>query len=80
MFASNKIVEYQVRPVTRYIITRYHNETTPTGGASGGVETLGEFPNQVTAELIAQALAEKEQDAKFATKCSGPIPTEPSPS
>ncbi|MEN5063578.1 hypothetical protein [Achromobacter aegrifaciens] len=65
MFEPNKIVEYQVRPVTRYIITRYHNETTPTGDASGGVETIGEFDNQVKAELIARALVEKEVGAKY---------------
>lgn len=65
MFEPNKIVEYQVRPVTRYIITRYHNETTPTGGASGGVETIGEFDNQVRAELIARALVNQEAGSKY---------------
>lgn len=79
MFEPNKIIEYRVRPVTRYIITRYHNETSPTGGSTGGVETLGEFDNQVKAELIAQALTGMESGAKYITECPGPVPAEPTP-
>lgn len=79
MFKPNKIVEYRVRPVTRYIITRFHSETTPTGGGQVGSEMLGEFDNQVKAELIAQALVEKEVGAKYITECPGPVPTEVHP-
>lgn len=79
MFEPNKIIEYRVRPVTRYIITRFHSETTPTGGSSVGSEMLGEFDNQVKAELIAQALTGMESGAKYITECPGPVPAEPTP-
>lgn len=76
MFEPNKTIEYRVRPVTRFIITRYHNETTPTGGGMVGSECLGEFDSQVRAELIAQALAEREVGATYLTECPGPVPGE----
>lgn len=74
MFEPNKIIEYRVRPVTRYIITRFHSETTPAGFGRVGSEMLGEFDNQVKAERIAQALTGMESGAKYITECPGPVP------
>lgn len=48
-------VEYRVRPVTRYIVTRYHEEDR-----GAGVETIGEYPNPHTANRVAKSLAESE--------------------
>lgn len=42
-----KTIEYRVRPVTRYVVTRYE---------SGGVETLGEFANEGHALRVMLAL------------------------
>lgn len=46
-----KIVEYRVRPVTRYIVTRYESAEN-----SGSVSTIGEFPNEPSANLIREVL------------------------
>lgn len=48
-------VEYRVRPVTRYIVTRFHDD-----GQSKGVETKGEFPSHEAAYEIGYALAKEE--------------------
>lgn len=48
-------VEYKVRPVTRYVVTRFHQL-----GDSAGVETLGEFTHLPYANRTAQALADRE--------------------
>ncbi len=48
-------VEYRVRPVTRFIVTRYHQ-----GENSGGVETKGEFDSANVAHQVAYALAKEE--------------------
>lgn len=48
-------VEYRVRPVTRYIVTRFHK--TDNGG---GVETKGEFDSPVVAYEVGYALAKEE--------------------
>lgn len=52
-----KKVEYRVRPVVRYIVTRYH--ATEHGE---GVETKGEFPNFRTAHAVGYALCKHEHD------------------
>lgn len=46
------MIEYKVRPVTRFVVTRYHQNE-----ASAGVETCGEFDNARQAGLVAGALA-----------------------
>ena len=48
-------VEYRVRPVTRYIVTRFHQDEL-----SGGVETKGEFDSPVVAYEVGYALAKEE--------------------
>ena len=46
-----KQVEYRVRPVVRYVVTRWYQD-----GATGGCETFGEFDNENQAELVRQTL------------------------
>lgn len=50
-------IEYRVRPVTRYIVTRYCEDD---GGS--GVEFKGEFPNEDVAYGVGYALAKEEHD------------------
>ena len=60
-------IEYKVRPVTRYIVTRYHSEVIENSQtisrAHGGCDTKGEFDNYDTAYAVAYALAKAEQEA-----------------
>ena len=55
-------IEYRVRPVTRYVVTRYHQELASDGtaGNNGGVQTLGEYPNQELAYEVGYALCKQE--------------------
>lgn len=50
-------VEYRVKPVTRYIVTRFHDE-----GNTGGVEQRGEYDNGEIAYAVAYALCKAEHD------------------
>lgn len=50
-----RTVEYKVRPVTRYIVTMYINESGPSGSSSSSAQ-MGEFLNGATADLMADAL------------------------
>ena len=50
-------IEYRVRPVTRYVVTRFHQSDD---GEVGGVETKGEFDNQETAHQVGYALCKEE--------------------
>lgn len=52
-------IEYRVRPVTRYIVTRFHRNATNTVGGSVG---KGEFDNPETAYAVAYALAREEHE------------------
>lgn len=52
------VVEYRVRPVTRYIVTRY--EQSPCG-STGGSSTSGEFERFDTAHAVATALCDHER-------------------
>lgn len=49
-----KTVEYKVRPVTRYVVTRY--ESDPANGA-GGVCPMGEFDHEAYADRVCAALS-----------------------
>ena len=52
-------IEYRVRPVTRYIVTRYDaNDETK----SGSCRTLGEYDNRMTAQEVGYALCKAEHD------------------
>jgi hypothetical protein len=49
------MIEYRVRPVTRYVVTRFQRE-----GTSGASSTLGEYDNQQVAHEVAYAVAKAE--------------------
>lgn len=53
-----KFIEYRVRPVTRYIVTRFWNED----GVVGGSSQHGEFDNHTTAYAVAYALCKQEHE------------------
>lgn len=44
-------VEYKVRSVKRYIVTKYVSEEN-----TGSTEQIGEYPNGASADLVADAL------------------------
>jgi hypothetical protein len=50
-----KSIEYRVRPVTRFVVTRYEEND-----GTGSIETLGEFPNEAFAERVAGAMTVAE--------------------
>lgn len=50
-------VEYRVREITRYVVTRYHE-----GSHTGGVETKGEYDNATVAHEVAYALCKAEHE------------------
>ncbi|BBR53509.1 MULTISPECIES: hypothetical protein [Pseudomonas putida group] len=55
--------EYQVRPVTRYIVTRYESPTTTDEMLSGPSQSsvVGEFASGQQADLVADAMVAKDQ-------------------
>lgn len=58
-------IEYRVRPVTRYIVTRYQASPTIDGTlnrAIGKSETKGEFDNAETAYAVGYALCKEEHE------------------
>lgn len=56
--------EFRVRPVTRYIVTRYTSESRD-GAQHIGLETLGEFCSEKYAEQVAEALRGKPVRAQL---------------
>lgn len=59
--------EYRVRPVVRYVVTRYcHPYVSSDGltGNSGGSEVVGEFHGEQRAYEVAQAMASSESHCK----------------
>lgn len=50
-------IEYRVRPVTRYIVTRYEED-----GRGAGSDPKGEFDNYETAYAVGYALCKEEHD------------------
>lgn len=56
-----KKVEIRVRPVTRYIVTRYEEEIDEAGRGSAGCYSLGEFDHEYYAERVAAAVRAFEQ-------------------
>lgn len=57
-----KKVEYRVKSVTRYIVTRFEEESHDDGSESGGCEGFGEFNNFVSAYKVAFGLCKSEHD------------------
>lgn len=51
-------MEIRVRPVTRYVVTRYYSyDDLGDGGCCGGCETIGEFDCESYAEEVAAAMS-----------------------
>ena len=58
------ITEYQVRLVTRYIVTRYTHESPSDNGCCGASSiTVGEFSNAQQADVVADAMVAKDSAA-----------------
>lgn len=55
--------EYQVRPVTRYIVTRYESPTTTDEMLAGPSQSsvVGEFASGQQADQVADAMVVKDQ-------------------
>lgn len=52
-----KDIEYRLRPVTRYVITRYENQGE---NGTAAIRTIGEFDNQRDAFDVGTALCRNE--------------------
>lgn len=59
---AKELIEYRVRPVTRYVITRFEGFSGPDGG--GGCTTRGEYDNADVAYEVAYALAKLDHENK----------------
>lgn len=59
---TGKYVEYRVKEIKRYIVTRHEREVHENGSESGGVasQLTGEYPNWDTAYAVAYALCKEE--------------------
>lgn len=59
-----ELIEYRVRPVTRYIVTRFEEGIAHKPGAPSGPSSRqhGEYENEDTAYSVATALAFKERE------------------
>lgn len=68
-----KTIEFRVRPVTRYNLTRYES-----GPDYGGVCTVAEFDNWQNAHTVAQALQAAETGAIY-SQCPEPPSELPAP-
>ncbi len=53
------LIEYKVRPITRYIVTRYENWPPNPGGKASSTQH-GTFDDPTTAHLVAYALCKQE--------------------
>lgn len=57
MARSTELIEYRVKDVSRYIVTRYH------GGPDGAsIEERGEYGNKNVAHEVAYALCKAEHE------------------
>ena len=53
--------EYQVRPVTRYVVTRYEAESSLHGSPAGASSSvIGEFVNGKIADDVADGMVAKD--------------------
>lgn len=55
-----KTIEYKIRPVTRYIVTKYTEEEHEDGRCSGGSEMCGEFDREEEALRAGFAMAKMD--------------------
>jgi hypothetical protein len=63
----SELIEYRVRPVTRYIVTRFERGADNPGGTTRNVSsatTQGEFDNADTAYDVAYALCRQDHERK----------------
>lgn len=58
-----KTIEYRVRPVTRYIITRFEHDPHVIGACSSGSSAFGEYDNEGHANKVMQALLIQEENS-----------------
>lgn len=57
------LIEYKVRPVTRYVITRFETSGPDENGrGSGSSEAKGEYDNQDVAYEVAYALCKQDHE------------------
>lgn len=63
-----EIIEYRVRPVTRYMVTRYYESAD---GQMAGCCSLGEFENVGAADRVALALQQTEKGSTYTTLTEG---------
>lgn len=57
------VIEYRVRPVTRYLVTRFIKyDEAPALGMPGGVgsSVMGEFENEAFAAMVADAFSKTD--------------------
>lgn len=59
----SELIEYRVRPVTRYIVTRFEGRVGPNGAAGNASRMLGEYDNAETAYEVGYALCSAEHRA-----------------
>lgn len=55
-----KKIEFRVKPVTRYIVTRFESEMNEDDRDSFGVSSFGEYENEGKARVIAESLLNLE--------------------
>ena len=73
--SETRTIEYRVRAVTRYIVTRYvsgHVEYHANGtasGSSGSSSVVGEFDSQTLADLVVEAMT-KSDACMHASDCA----------
>jgi len=56
------MIEYKLRPVTRYIVTRYEGSDNPNVARAGACTIHGEFDNERIAYEVGYALAKADAD------------------
>lgn len=64
-YGLGKRIEYRVRPVTRYIVTKFEQDVEPEGYGSSGVgssQVSGEYGNYETAYSVAYALCKADHE------------------
>lgn len=57
------MIEYRVRPITRFVVTRYETRDEPDGLAYGSASERGQYDNAQVAHEVAYALCKAEHDA-----------------
>lgn len=60
-------VEIRVRPVTRYVVTRYESNPMGNGRGCASSASLGEFDNTENADRVAMAIKRMEPNARVVT-------------